>query len=277
MAETNVESLPVSQRKPRIKRVQIKSDVHEVLKDPNFTDCLRGSPSQFYSYYLNFFKPGKFDKQSYKTNNILKKFTKEKLYDESKDPQSFFEIVEEYNGQYMVSAKPFLIDVETWKTFAEPNSLSEIRRMAEISLEKYKKSNSSRKSVQGNLEGLHFETKYDALEIVVSISTKLLQRSLQVREQEGNLLMVELHYKFESDGKSGGLPKVRLPLDLFLAYLEKHSTQFIEICSSARPAASPETGVKDENTTKKRKRNTNTSASEVKKRKLSSDSSTNSE
>ena len=180
------------QHRPCIKRVAIKTDSYEVHKDPIFTETLKGHPSEFYSFHISFFKPGSFDKQSYKTNNILKKFAAYGIYDKkegknvSKDTKgskappdskdwvvpenfpAFYEIVEEYNGHFNGTAKPFLIDAATWKVFMEPNSISEIKRQARIVLEDFKRKNTSARKTKESREGLHVETSDKQQEIVLT-------------------------------------------------------------------------------------------------------------
>ena len=180
---------------------------------------------------MSFFKPGTYDKQSYKTNTILKKFASEGIIPQnSKDSPCFYELIEEFNGQFNVVTKPFLIDAETWKVFIEPHSISEIKRQAEIVLENFNKNNTSRRKTKVITEGLHVETTSRALEIVLTVSTKFLNKT-KLNRNERQILMLQLSYEFQKDGKAGGLGKISLPLDLFLEYLEKEADQFSLSCS----------------------------------------------
>lgn len=266
MAETKSSvgtSSPPKERRPRLKTVAIKTEFHQVFKDPAFTERLKGKPSEYYSYYISFFKPGSYDKQSYKTNNILKKFAAEGIIEEysndskeskgskdSKESTCFYELSEEYNGAFNLVTKPFLVDAATWKVFMEPHTIAEIKRQAGIVLENFKRNNNARKKTKVNREALHFETSSEALEIVLTISTKFLNKS-KINRNEANILMLQLSYEFQKDAKTGGLGKLAVPLDLFLLYLEKEAEQFYLSCSENQLGEVPEAPEEEVKTTQK--------------------------
>ena len=288
---------------PCIKRVVIKSSLYEIYKDPTFSERLKGHPSPFYSYGLNYFKPGSFDKHTFKTNNILKKFSEDRIYvpiskkgeeggkeerekeeEQGKDSEKekpadikdfpwFYELVEEYNGQFSVQAKPFLIDALTWRMFMQPHSIALIKEEAEKVLEDFKQTNTSRKKAKQSREGVHFETCSKGLEIVITVTTKFLQKNKNNRN-ESQILMLQLSYEFEKDGKAGGLGKVQFPLDLFLLYLEKDAEKFYLSCSTKQVSDTPEKEVK---TATRKAKKPKLSAEEPKKRQRQLSSTSTSE
>lgn len=222
----------MEQEIPKLRRVQRPSSFRFCMTDPEFNDTLKGYPSPFYSYYLNCIQGHKKAKYSRETLPIIRSMRKDNIY--NVENTHFIELIEDYTGMDKDDnksfKKPFLIDFTTWQSFLLPEHISEIRKEALSVKNEYQKNKSSNVVVNETRENLVFDTISPFLQINLNISTDFLKENT-IHKQEGLFLMLELSYEYLKEIKQPKYPpKIRLPLDQFLSYLQDKSGQFFNLC-----------------------------------------------